>query len=115
MCHAYAESGPIAGIPSAARCEGCHKFVAAGKPEVQKVRKAYADGTPIAWNRVHRVPDHVYFSHEPHLAANVKCGECHGAVETMDVVRQVSSLSMGWCVDCHRLRGGPIECITCHK
>ncbi len=115
MCHAYAAHAPIAGIPSAARCIGCHKFVDKDKPDIQLVNAAYAEGRPLEWNRVHRVPDHVYFTHERHVAAGVACRECHGAVETMDVVRQVKPLTMGFCVDCHRARGAPTDCLTCHK
>ena len=100
MCHAYAESGPIAGIPSAARCEGCHKFIGADKPEdrpedkaeVQKVRKAYEDGIPLQWTRIHRVPDHVYFTHERHVKAGVECETCHGDVKKMEVVKQIGAV-----------------------
>jgi mono/diheme cytochrome c family protein len=31
-----------------------------------------------------------------------ECQTCHGPIETMDVVRQHSLLTMGWCIDCHR-------------
>lgn len=44
MCHAYAEHAPVAGIPSMARCFGCHKFVARDKQDVQLVIKTYQDG-----------------------------------------------------------------------
>ena len=115
MCHAYAASGPIAGIPSTARCNGCHKFVDADKPDVVVVNKAFEEGKPLIWNRVYRVPDHVWFTHERHVAANVKCQECHGEVQKMDVIRQESSLQMGWCVDCHTARGASLDCLTCHK
>ena len=57
---------------------------------------------PVAWKRVHNLPDFVYFDHRPHVNAGVACGACHGPVETMDRVRQYSALTMGWCVDCHR-------------
>jgi hypothetical protein len=32
----------------------------------------------------------------------VSCVECHGRIDKMDVVRRVSPLNMGWCLDCHR-------------
>ncbi len=115
MCHAYAEHSPIAGIPSMARCFGCHKFVDRDKKEVQLVIKTYQDGKVLQWNRVYRVPDHVFFTHERHLAAGLRCQTCHGEVEAMDVVRQVAPLTMGWCVDCHRRRRAPTDCLTCHK
>lgn len=58
--------------------------------------------TPIVWTQVHRVPDYVYFDHRPHVHAGVRCQSCHGDVEMMEKVYQVESLSMGWCVNCHR-------------
>jgi hypothetical protein len=36
------------------------------------------------------------------MLAGVECQTCHGPIETMDVVRQHSLLTMGWCIDCHR-------------
>lgn len=79
---------------------------------------------PIAWIRVYRLPDFVYFDHRAHVTAGVACQECHGAVEAMERVRQVTDLSMGWCVNCHRqvnrtgVNGKPVyastDCVTCH-
>lgn len=79
---------------------------------------------PIAWVRVHNLPDFVYFDHRAHLGAGVACQQCHGPVETMERVRQVADLSMGWCVNCHReaaRRGvagrvvaASTDCNTCH-
>lgn len=79
---------------------------------------------PIEWVRVHDLPDFVYFDHRAHVQAGVTCQECHGPVESMQRVRQHVSLSMGWCVDCHRtstqngIHGKPVQastdCITCH-
>lgn len=58
---------------------------------------------PIEWIRIHNLPDHVYFNHAQHVeVGKVECQTCHGAVEEMDVVEQMSPLSMGWCVNCHR-------------
>lgn len=79
---------------------------------------------PIQWARIHKVPDFVYFDHRPHVAAGLECQKCHGPVETMERVRQQSSLSMGWCVNCHRGRDGTVakghpvkassDCSVCH-
>jgi hypothetical protein len=82
-------------------------------PEIQKIYDALAlndklqpdpqrQPAPIAWTKVHNLPDFVYFDHRPHVNAGVACQSCHGPVETMDRMRQVSDLSMGWCVNCHR-------------
>lgn len=58
---------------------------------------------PIEWVRIHNLPDHAYFNHAQHVAVGkVECQTCHGKVEEMEVVKQHSPLSMGWCVNCHR-------------
>ncbi len=116
-CHAYADHSPIAGIPTAAKCMGCHRFVDKQKPDVQALEAAFEAGDRVAWNRVTRVPDHVGFNHEPHIQAGVRCQKCHGAVETMKVVRMAKPLDdMGFCVDCHRANHAPVDnCIVCHK
>lgn len=79
---------------------------------------------PIQWNRVHLLPDYVYFNHSAHVNVGVACQRCHGPVQSMERVRQAESLSMGWCVDCHRtstrdgLDGRAVhastDCSTCH-
>jgi len=121
-CHAYAERGPVAGVPSMARCQGCHKFVKEDPDdpqldlELKALRKVLDEGKPVEWVRVHRVPDHVNFTHRRHVVtAQLACQECHGEIEKMDVVRQVSPLTMGWCLECHQRKKGPTDCWTCHK
>ncbi len=79
---------------------------------------------PIDWVKVHNLPDFVSFDHRPHVGIGVRCQTCHGPVETMERVRQAESLSMGWCVNCHRetaqtgvagrLANPSIDCVTCH-
>jgi cytochrome c7-like protein len=115
MCHAYAWRSPIAGVPSGDRCHGCHKFVDPEKPDIQLINHAFQDGKVIVWNRIYRVPDHVYFTHERHLAAGLRCQQCHGMVEQMDVIRQEYSLTMGWCLECHHQLNAAADCLTCHK
>lgn len=87
-------------------------------------RRSDAQPEPLRWKRVHELPDFVFFNHRAHVQAGVQCQDCHGAVQTMERVRQVSDLSMGWCVNCHRdsnaqgLRGktvnAPVDCAGCH-
>jgi len=79
---------------------------------------------PISWVRVHSLPDFAYFDHRAHVHAGVACQKCHGPIEEMEQVRQVESLSMGWCVNCHRevnAKGvggkkvhASLDCVTCH-
>jgi mono/diheme cytochrome c family protein len=58
---------------------------------------------PIQWQRVHKLPDYVRnFPHSAHLNAGVSCISCHGNIARMPVVWQHESLSMGWCLSCHR-------------
>ena len=87
----------------------CHILVRngtrSGAWEIAKVVNAYQDNKPIEWVRVHNLPDHVFFSHAQHVTAGgVACDECHGEVEKMTRIKQVSDLSMGWCIHCHRSR-----------
>ncbi len=104
-------------------------------PEIQKIYDALAlsdqmtpdpqkNPQPIQWTRVYRLPDFAYFNHSAHVNSGVNCQQCHGPVESMDHVRQIPDLTMGWCVNCHRtasangVAGKPvrasIDCATCH-
>jgi len=108
-CHSYAPFSKIAGIPPENVCMNCHLMVRngtrSGVTEIAKVISAYENKRPIAWIKVHNLPDHVFFSHAQHVSAGgVKCQECHGRVEEMNVIKQVSDLSMGWCINCHRTK-----------
>jgi hypothetical protein len=113
-CHAYARRGPVAGLPSVQRCAGCHTTIAKDKPEVLKTMGYWERNEPIPWQRVHDLPDYVRFNHKRHVLAQVECRECHGAVETMEAAQQVSSLTMGFCLQCHRKRNASTDCLTCH-
>jgi hypothetical protein len=104
-CHSSAEASSTAGIPSAGLCMGCHAQIWNQSPLLEPVRRSYFSGLPIPWNRVHRLPDFVYFHHGIHVQNGVDCAECHGRVDTMARVQRVSPLTMGWCIDCHRARG----------
>ncbi len=125
LCHYAAPKGRFAGIPDAATCMKCHADIKPESPEVQKVARAVETGEPIAWTRVIDLPDFVYFDHSRHVGSGVACQTCHGPVETMERVRQVRRMSMGWCVECHRQydREPPegfehvapsVECSVCH-
>ena len=87
----------------------CHLIVRKGTRsgtfEINKVIASYETQKPIEWIKVHNLPDHVFFSHAQHVTVGkVDCAECHGDVKKMDVIKQVSDLSMGWCIDCHRTK-----------
>jgi len=101
-CHATVERAPSAGLPSTATCVPCHNRVWREGPLFAPVRRSLATGRSIPWVRVTRLPDFVFFNHAIHVAKGVGCETCHGRVDQMPRVRQTASLSMRWCLDCHR-------------
>jgi hypothetical protein len=115
-CHSQATSSTQMTIPALSTCMNCHLVVKTDSPHIQKLREAYDKGESMPWVKVHMLPDHVKFTHSAHLANGVNCQTCHGAVESMQKITQVSDLSMGWCVNCHResQHNAPINCTTCH-
>ena len=151
-CHSGVENGKHAGIPATSLCLNCHKTpvgalgdeLALAQKETRSPRvspglsklheslgldgKGQADPSrkprPIPWVRVHSLPDFACFDHRAHVQAGVACQKCHGSVETMERIRQVEDLSMGWCVNCHRevnrtsVSGkkvhASIDCGACH-
>jgi len=78
----------------------------------------------IPWVRVHNLPDYACFDHQAHVSVGVTCQTCHGPVESMERVSQFATLSMGWCVNCHReasrdgINGQEVHastnCTVCH-
>ena len=125
-CHTGVETGRHAGIPAVGICMNCHSVAAVDSAGVAQMRALYAQGQPVAWQRVHKLPDFVYFSHNIHIAADIGCENCHGNVARMDIVEQVRPLSMGNCLGCHRHTPeqaagvpadlkGPEDCSSCHR
>lgn len=115
FCHEFADRSPRAGVPPVEKCLSCHRTLATEREEI-KVLLGYSErGEPIAWNRVHHLPDHVYFTHKRHIRAGIDCAACHGGVGRMTLLRQVRPLTMGWCVTCHRANGASTDCATCHQ
>jgi mono/diheme cytochrome c family protein len=114
-CHSGAEKSKVSGIPPVSTCMNCHKGIQQGETEegtkeIQKIYAAYDNNKPIEWIKIHNLPDHVYFNHSQHVTVGkIACQTCHGPVETMKQVYQFSSLSMGWCINCHRQTGVQFE------
>ncbi len=131
-CHGNAWESRHAAIPSVNVCMNCHRTIQSygensakiydevgnevnGSGEIQKLYK-YAGfdpknadkwdaskAKPIEWEKIHNLPDHVYFNHSQHVrAGKVQCQTCHGEITAMDEVKQVAELSMSWCINCHR-------------
>ncbi len=128
-CHSSARTSKTSGIPSMNVCMNCHKNITefTGSPdslyldyskefytaEIQKIYDAVGwdaatqsytgKEKPVKWVRIHNLPDFVYFNHSQHVSvAGLECQTCHGPVESMEIMKQHSPLTMGWCIECHR-------------
>lgn len=140
-CHDRADKGAVAGRPSTKKCLSCHSGADAKSAEEKKLQALTAGGREIPWQRVWRLPPHVFFSHRTHVAlATVKCQTCHGPMETLTrpPARPLKKLTMDDCIGCHeqwqwpaaatdapgpdpgsvRLAGGrrvSTDCNACHR
>lgn len=102
-CHTGVRKAKHANIPSPNICMNCHNQVKTESPEIKKIYAAIENNEPIKWVRVHNLPDLAYFNHSQHVkVGGIECETCHGPIKEMEVVRQYSELTMGWCIDCHR-------------
>ena len=101
-CHNTVEQTGMAAIPATATCMNCHKMLWTKSPNLLLVRESAATNKSIEWLKVHDLPDYVYFNHSAHVTRGVGCVSCHGRVDQMEIVYQKETLSMGWCLDCHR-------------
>ena len=134
-CHSAARVSKHSNIPSLNVCMNCHINISEVAPEtlaegneygvdynaeIQKLYDAvgwdkssqkYTGKTePVKWVRIHNLPDFVYFNHSQHVTvAGVECQKCHGPVEEMEIMKQHSPLTMGWCVNCHRETNVKVE------
>ncbi|MFN7933966.1 MAG: cytochrome c3 family protein [Bryobacteraceae bacterium] len=114
-CHAIEEPGDYAGFPAEAKCMACHIAIKKDSPHIAKVAAAKQSQTAIAWKRVYKLKEFVYFSHEiHHRKAAIGCETCHGRVEEREVLHQEKSLSMYACMRCHEQKKARNDCATCH-
>ena len=56
------------------------------------MRESYRTNESIRWNKVHDLPDYVYFNHSIHIKKGVGCETCHGRVDTMPLMYMQQSL-----------------------
>jgi hypothetical protein len=101
-CHTSVESTAFAGLPSTQTCLSCHSQIFTDTSMLEPVVRSAAQNVPLQWNRVTRLPDHVYFDHGIHVSKGVGCVECHGEVGEMALTAKAEPLTMRWCLDCHR-------------
>jgi cytochrome c551/c552 len=143
-CHNSANKSKSAGIPTTNVCMNCHKQIQGAGNQVEKIKDIYksAGFSPegggtysgetenIVWNKVHNLPDHVYFNHSQHVEiGGIDCKQCHGDMTKQNELPRVvpveelnkvegniqltkPTLTMGWCIECHGVKEvstGPIE------
>jgi hypothetical protein len=101
-CHTTVDKDRFANIPPTETCMTCHSQIWSDSPELKPVYDSYRTGKPISWKRVHDMPDFVYFNHAIHINKGVSCVTCHGRVDQMALTTKVHTMSMSWCLDCHR-------------
>lgn len=101
-CHTTVEKAAFAAIPPTETCMNCHTNIKPDSPRMLPVRESALSGMPIEWTKVHDLPSYAYFNHSSHVNKGVSCVSCHGRIDQMEVVRQVETLTMGWCLECHR-------------
>jgi hypothetical protein len=122
-CHPGAWMQASAGLPTNAKCWGCHQQIPIKNEEQQKLADFVAAGEMIPWVPVFIQPDFVFFNHRPHIAAELNCETCHGELSYMKIAQPQKGQNMGWCLDCHRSKAGNnsdklarlTECATCHR
>src|SRR5438067_831685 len=101
-CHTSVEKSAFAGLPSTETCMTCHSQIFSDAQVLAPVRRSLSTRTPLKWNRVHDLPDFVYFDHSIHIAKGIGCSTCHGRIDQMPITWKVNTLYMKWCLDCHK-------------
>ncbi len=119
FCHSQVRRGPSADLPPLELCAGCHTWLSTQTPATKAVVAAFEAEAEVSWPRVYKLPDFVYFAHQPHvLVAKVECATCHGDVAQMTLARKAVRLNMKFCIGCHKQQVDQerlMDCDICHK
>jgi Cytochrome c7 and related cytochrome c len=101
-CHDTVETAASAGMPQTYTCMSCHSQIWTNAEILAPVRQSLAQGMPLEWVRVTDLPDYAYFNHSIHVAKGVGCASCHGDVAAMPLTWKAKTLTMAFCLDCHK-------------
>lgn len=101
-CHNTVDKAAYAGVPATEICMSCHSQIWTNSPLLEPVRESFRTGQPIKWQRVHDLPDFVYFNHSMHVKKGIGCVSCHGRIDQMPITYKENDLTMRWCLNCHR-------------
>lgn len=122
FCHRYVMTTPRATIPNIDVCGACHRpespLTNPISAEEKKVLEYIKEGKKIPWVKVYVLPDFVYFSHQRHVTiGSLDCSDCHGHVTKMTkpLNKQTIEIKMDRCINCHREKKVPHDCVNCHS
>jgi hypothetical protein len=101
-CHTTVEFAASAGMPPTETCMTCHSQIWREAPMLAPVRRSLINRKPLVWRRVYQLPGYVYFNHSIHVQKGIGCVSCHGRVDRMPLTHKAESLTMRWCLECHR-------------
>ena len=117
-CHQGVRDGVRATLPSVEICMGCHADAVTDSPEEEKIRTFYSKNQEIPWQRLFKLPPHVFFSHRRHVSvAGLDCTKCHGdmAFRKTPPSKAPMKISMNACLSCHRKLQAKTDCVSCHR
>lgn len=118
FCHAYVTRSARAGLPGRELCSACHVVEQGESPEAAKLTRLIQQGDSLVFNKLFRLPAHVYYSHRRHVGiAGIKCETCHGLIQATERPpgRPLVKVDMDFCLGCHRSRSQSSDCVACHR
>jgi hypothetical protein len=117
-CHIYYSQGAHSGLPDASICSICHDTALTKSPEEAKLRKMLTDGTPLVFNKLFHLPNHVYYSHRRHVVlGKLECVQCHGGIANTEATptQPLVKITMNYCLQCHEKSKVTTDCKSCHR
>ena len=115
MCHPSPDPGERMTIASTSVCMQCHSAVKTESPAIQRLAALDKMKRPVPWAPVYEIPSYVFFSHKVHTAKGATCQDCHGPVAEREELSKESDISMGGCMNCHKLKNASLGCAVCHE
>ncbi len=118
FCHKYVRDGAHAGLPGAETCSICHTTKMGESEEAARVTELLAAGDPLHFNKLFRMPDHVFYTHRRHTTiAGLDCTNCHGDIAATERPprRALVRMTMDYCIECHRESEQTLDCNACHR
>jgi len=116
-------------LPTGEACDTCHDTdhsdlhkVKGGSDEMGQCafcHLGYVASAPTHVARLDVPRPNLTFNHKAHLDHNIQCGQCHGAVDQLELATRDQLPRMKGCFGCHQMTGAAqgkakSTCITCH-